>query len=318
MDRIATWSAEERETLFEDVSERLPHLLPALIEKDFWVCWLLRRLFLLDQEVPMIFKGDTSISKAYPVIRRFSEDIDISLDRASLGYGDDRWDSGTGTKAFRRLLADLGETCDAYVHGPLFEALTSDIEAILGTTEESKAARGWRLERKVDGPDDGASLLFAYPRTTVTLQIGSYVAPNVLLEFGARADHWPAEERHVAPYAAQAFPELFTVGVFPVRTLNVTRTFWEKAACCVARGRSCNRPGGSPGGGGDPQGAVLRQQLGLIQDGPARFASARSPPDVQKKVEADYQAMAALFMGKPPSFSELIELLAQLEESINR
>ena len=59
MDRIATWSAEERETLFEDVSERLPHLLPALIEKDFWGCWLLRRLFLLDQAPSLPTFGET-------------------------------------------------------------------------------------------------------------------------------------------------------------------------------------------------------------------------------------------------------------------
>jgi len=57
MDHVATWPRRERETLFLDSVERLPHLSPALIEKDFWVCWLLRRLFLLDQEIPLIFKG---------------------------------------------------------------------------------------------------------------------------------------------------------------------------------------------------------------------------------------------------------------------
>ncbi|HKI80481.1 MAG TPA: nucleotidyl transferase AbiEii/AbiGii toxin family protein, partial [Pseudodesulfovibrio sp.] len=93
MDQVATWPRQERETLFLDSVERLPHLSPALIEKDFWVCWLLRRLFLLDQEVPMIFKGGTSISKAYPIIRRFSEDIDLSLDRERLGYGADILDA---------------------------------------------------------------------------------------------------------------------------------------------------------------------------------------------------------------------------------
>ncbi len=107
MDRIATWAKNERETLFLDSAERLPHLRPSLIEKDFWVCWLLRRLFLLDQEVPMIFKGGTSISKAYPIIRRFSEDIDLSLDRGVLGYGEVELDAASSKKAFKNLLEEL-------------------------------------------------------------------------------------------------------------------------------------------------------------------------------------------------------------------
>lgn len=55
MDKIATWTEKDRDALFLDAAERLPELPPALIEKDFWVCWLLRRLFLRDQDVSIIF-----------------------------------------------------------------------------------------------------------------------------------------------------------------------------------------------------------------------------------------------------------------------
>lgn len=267
------------------------------------------------------------------------------MDRKRLGYGDERWASGTSAKAFRRLLEDLGKTCDAYVHGPLFEALTSDIKSVLGTTEESEAARGWRLERKVNGPDDGSTLWFTYPRMTVTQRIGSYVAPNVLLEFGARAEHWPAEERHVGPYAAQAFPELFTVGAFPVWTLNVTRTFWEKAtilhslACGGAekvRPRMARHYYDLALLAGSPEAAHVIGQVDLLEAVathkerffPSSWASYKTarpgslrlvpPPDVQKKVEADYRAMEGLFMEEPPPFARLVELLAELEQSINR
>lgn len=344
MDRVATWPADDRQALFEDASERLPHLLPALVEKDFWVCFLLRRLFLMDHEVPMIFKGGTSISKAYPVINRFSEDIDISLDRGSLGYGDDRWDADTSGKAFRRLLEGLGQACTAYVHGDLLQRLGDDISTVLGPMGAARDAQGWHLGADVDGRSDSASLVFIYPRTGVTLTAGSYAAPNVLLEFGARADHWPEETRMVAAYAAQAFPELFAVGEFPVRTLEIARTFWEKAT--LLHSLAC-------GGADRVRERMARHyyDLALLAEAPAcahaaiqvdlleavalhkeRFFAARwasyptarpgslrlvPPPDVQKKLKSDYRDMAGLFMKEPPTFEKVIAVLARLEQSIN-
>ncbi len=225
MDHVATWPRQERETLFLDSVERLPHLSPALIEKDFWVCWLLRRLFLLDQEVPLIFKGGTSISKAYPIIRRFSEDIDLSLDRERLGYGADILDAAASSKARKKLLLTLRTTCNQYVNGPLLDALRADIAGVLGPSRGAGVPETWDLRPG----QDGESLLFVYPRTAVTLEREGYVAPDVRLEFGARADHWPAEDRPVSAYAAQAFPDLFKVASFSVWTLEVARTFWEKA-----------------------------------------------------------------------------------------
>lgn len=59
----------------------------AIIEKDFWVCWSRKQLFVLPSfGEHMIFKGGASLSKAYDVIHRFSEDVDLSLDRARLGF----------------------------------------------------------------------------------------------------------------------------------------------------------------------------------------------------------------------------------------
>ncbi|MCY3596039.1 MAG: nucleotidyl transferase AbiEii/AbiGii toxin family protein, partial [Rhodospirillales bacterium] len=56
------------------------------VEKDFWVCWTLNALY---QERPaggprLLFKGGTSLSKAYGLIERFSEDIDITVFRDDL------------------------------------------------------------------------------------------------------------------------------------------------------------------------------------------------------------------------------------------
>jgi predicted nucleotidyltransferase component of viral defense system len=59
--------------------------MPQLIEKDFWVCWILKILFSLPESGDhLTFKGGTSLSKCYDVIRRFSEDVDVSIERTFL------------------------------------------------------------------------------------------------------------------------------------------------------------------------------------------------------------------------------------------
>ncbi len=339
MDQVATWTKEERETLFLDSAEMLPHLPPSLIEKDFWVCWLLRRVFLLDQGVPMIFKGGTSISKAYPIIRRFSEDIDLSLDRGVLGYGDVELDAAPSKKAFKKLLEELRTTCNEHIKGPLLKALTSDVENVLGASRSGDDL-AWELTLSADGE----SLFFTYPQTGVTLRRGDYVAPAVRLEFGARADHWPAEDRLVSAYAAEAFPDVFTVNTFSVRTLEVGRTFWEKATILHALAN------------GGPEKVTPRMarhyyDLVLLADAkesshsvedtalleavalhkarffPTSWASYETarvgslrlspPPNVREKIEKDYNDMAELFMEEPPSFASLVERLGELETSIN-
>ncbi len=55
-------------------------LLPHLLEKDIWVVWSLQHLFAGPYAEHLVFKGGTSLSKAYGLIRRFSEDIDLTYD----------------------------------------------------------------------------------------------------------------------------------------------------------------------------------------------------------------------------------------------
>ena len=85
---IAKSSYTEREVLFGNAADRAGISNPAIVEKDFWVCFALDYLF---HKSPwprsFIFKGGTSLSKAYHVIERFSEDIDLVMDWRLLGYG---------------------------------------------------------------------------------------------------------------------------------------------------------------------------------------------------------------------------------------
>ena len=82
---LATEPADSRRDAFAIAGEKRG-LLPLVLEKDFWVCWTLERLFALPEfSDHLLFKGGTSLSKVYGVIQRFSEDIDLSLSRTSLG-----------------------------------------------------------------------------------------------------------------------------------------------------------------------------------------------------------------------------------------
>ena len=79
MDKIARISPEQRAELFQQTAAKFPFLSEAAIEKDFWVCWILKQIFMSSLKDIVIFKGGTSLSKVFKLIHRFSEDIDLIL-----------------------------------------------------------------------------------------------------------------------------------------------------------------------------------------------------------------------------------------------
>ena len=86
MSLFATLSAKECELYFRQ-SLQVSGIDPVIVEKDFWVCWLLGQIF----EMPELadtcfFKGGTSLSKVFHAIERFSEDIDLGITPVSLGW----------------------------------------------------------------------------------------------------------------------------------------------------------------------------------------------------------------------------------------
>ena len=85
MDDFAKSKAAERQTYFEETAARRASTTTA-VEKDCWICWTLNQLFAVEGIPELRFKGETSLSKVFGLIDRFSEDIDISIDRAALGF----------------------------------------------------------------------------------------------------------------------------------------------------------------------------------------------------------------------------------------
>ena len=120
MIKIAKSSDTEREVLFGNAADKAGISNPSIVEKDFWVCFTLDYLF---HKSPwpqsFIFKGGTSLSKAYHAIERFSEDIDLIMDWRLLGYGiNEPWEERSKTqqdklhkKTLPRKLSASGRDC---------------------------------------------------------------------------------------------------------------------------------------------------------------------------------------------------------------
>ncbi len=87
MDKVARLPAQDRRDLFSESASKLG-IRPTIIEKDFWVCFVLKQLFVeSDFKNHLVFKGGTSLSKVYRLIERFSEDIDLVLDWKLIDLG---------------------------------------------------------------------------------------------------------------------------------------------------------------------------------------------------------------------------------------
>jgi hypothetical protein len=181
MDAFARLRAQERQPYFEETASR-HGTTKTVVEKDFWVCWTLKQLFGLQGIPELRFKGGTSLSKVFQLIQRFSEDIDISLNRAELGFSGDR-DlanpelSKTQRKALNeQLCVGIGET----VRERILPALTKIFASILGSG-------GWQVTASAE-PHDEMTLLFHYP---ASFQYTSYLHPTIKIEFG-RGEQQPS------------------------------------------------------------------------------------------------------------------------------
>ncbi len=221
MDGFLRLSPADRALAFEQTAARRG-LSPGSVEKDFWVCLMLREVFATpDHGAHLSFKGGTSLSKAWGLIDRFSEDIDLTIERDHLGFGGDHGPEGAGSgKERQRRILKLRQACREAITHRIDPHLRSRLQSLLA----SNAA--WALISDDEDPD-GQTLLFAYPRI-VASATPSYVQPVVKLEFGARSDPWPVETRPVTSFVAEEFPQLFQVSACTVRALMPERTFWEK------------------------------------------------------------------------------------------
>ncbi|MES2771180.1 MAG: nucleotidyl transferase AbiEii/AbiGii toxin family protein [Pseudomonadota bacterium] len=233
---------ENRRGLFLATANRLGTPLQN-VEKDFWVCWVLDLLFNGKETIEprLLFKGGTSLSKAYGLISRFSEDIDITVFREDIGQDIEIADlEKLSGKQQRNRLDALKQACQSYIQGALKERLNRQIKTVfreVGTplTEDMVI---------LDSADpDRQSLLVCYPSAMADERYFGfgqhhanfndgrfadlYVKPTIKIEAGAKSALDPHRQRLIKPYVAN---EIATVDltVQGVVTIDAERTFWDK------------------------------------------------------------------------------------------
>ena len=220
MNSFIQLSSNERNLYCRQAAERMEIPLPAaVIEKDFWVCWTLNLL----NEIPELkgnitFKGGTSLSKAWGLIERFSEDIDIAINRKVFGqeppHGAENATSNTQRKTRLEELEDKNAT---FIKEVLLPILHEKIAGHLNPADFTL-----RLIEK----GNEVNIEFEYPGTLKN-ELGGLL-PVVLIELVPRADEIPNEERKITPIIYEVFEDLLGEGSFNISTLTPERTFLEK------------------------------------------------------------------------------------------
>jgi hypothetical protein len=338
MDHFALLPAAERATVFREAAARSRLGSATIIEKDFWVCWTLQRIFSSPTLPGPLFKGGTSLSKVYKVIERFSEDVDIVLDRHALGFtGEQDPPNIAGTNKRNRKLDELAGKCSEIVQSTVHDELKNSFRSVLGEAD-------WKIS--VDPADaDRQSLLFAYPLGLEAdlYGLGTYIRPVIRLEFGCRGDVWPSEQQSVQPYIADALPGMLDQPTAEVHVLRPERTFWEKATllhavyhsgkmqprlsrhhydlACLYRheyGQLAMKDFGLLG-------SVVEHKKIFFREAAARYDLAKPgslrvcPPDVHvAQIRSDYRDMREMFFAEPPPFDTLMGDLRELEDRVNR
>lgn len=192
----------EDESLFKELvaataqKMRLPEVY---IEKDYWVTRVLKNLSLSEHAGSVVFKGGTSLSKAYRIIDRFSEDVDLAI------FGD-----GLNQNAIKKLLKGV-ET-----------AAAEGMEYKSGDTRESKGSKFRKTVHQ-------------YPRVIDSSDFGQ-ASPELLIEVNSFTNPEPFETIELQSYIADALQEAEQAEVireheleaFPIQVLSIRRTLIEK------------------------------------------------------------------------------------------
>ena len=332
---------QDRRDVFEQTARRLD-TSPGYVEKDLWLCIVLDVLYnrLPARHPNLFFKGGTSLSKAFGLIERFSEDIDLVVSRDGLGFSGDRDPAlaiSLSNKKRNALFEELRKACSAYMHGELQTTLASRLDEI---------ADGCSV-RPDEGDTDGQTLFIEYPTLYPSREV-DYVAPRVRIEAGAKSAVVPSLTRTILPFVASELTE-WSFDVDSIRVIAPERTYWEKLL--ILHGLHCGYRderrlpndrdrisrhyydvamitatdcGRSALSDFDLLAAVRTHNLVAFRQAWKRFEEAIPgslhlvpQQELRATIEADYGAMRDMILGNVPDFGWIMEHLKYAEATIN-
>lgn len=325
MDKIVMLSEQERAAVFMETAAA-KKMGPGVVEKDFWVVWVLGRLFSSDLLADKIlFKGGTSLSKVFGLIERFSEDIDLILDWNEVAPENPNLDrSKTKQDKFNKAVPVLSRK---YIE----QTFLPEVQRLLNGVCSAEVEPG--------APD---VINIKYPASFES----GYLRPEIRLEIGPLALWTPNARYEIRTYVAEVFPDLFENSSCYVNAIKAERTFWEKATILHAEAfRPENKPHlarysrhyydlAMMAGNKEVKSAALGD-LELLHSVvifkskfyPASWANydlakpgsfQLLPPNHNfKGIADDYKQMQVMLYGEIPTFEHLMETLQCLEDEIN-
>ena len=303
-----------------------------VLEKDWWVTAVLRALFALSYAENLSFKGGTSLSKCYNLIERFSEDIDIAVNREYFGF--------VGTLSKTQISDRLRRSTCSFVR----EKLKVDLQNQLETSGLNPAEFSLKVNITPITTADPETIEVYYK----TLFTDQYIQPVVRLEVSGRSMSEPVREITLQSILDEAFPTTpFTEKPFAINTVVPERTFWEKICLLheeFAKPKELIRTDRMSRHSYDlermmntpiAENALKDKELyNSIVEHRRIFIGLKDfdyntlapktiqiiPPDsVIAQWQEDYEIMQhTMIYGESPSFNKLIDNMKQLNERINR
>ncbi|MDD4573690.1 MAG: nucleotidyl transferase AbiEii/AbiGii toxin family protein [Sphaerochaeta sp.] len=208
---------QERVDIFNEVGKQ-KHISSQAIEKDWWVSTILEVLFNSQYKDSIVFKGGTSLSKAWKLISRFSEDIDIAIKREFLGCG------GQLTK--NQINNRLRRFSCSFVR----ENLRNEVEEGLHSIGIESDSFNVYVDQSPVTTVDPEKIYISYKSVFEEAPHNSYVKPRVIIEAGARSISDPFVEVGIQSFISETFPDMpFSRRPFTVKIVPAERTFLEKA-----------------------------------------------------------------------------------------
>ena len=326
-----------RQKYFDTAAAKLG-LSEPIIEKDFWVSFVLFLLFTNEHLAPhLTFKGGTSLSKGFNITRRFSEDVDITIEKELFGFtGINRPENSGSSNKERKMIEQLKQAASTYVAETILPFLDSTLRKYIDDDHK------WALE--IDATDiDQQTILFHFPSQTSSSQ--RYISPTVKIEFGARGEHWPVVDYNLNSSLGEALGSSIDSLTAIVKVLSPVRTIWEKATILHAL---ANHPHGKIMPIRQSRHyydlhclinsqywSVALDNMSLLEDVCRhkmvyfRSAAARyqeildgeiklNPAEhIMETLQSDYESMKEMLFDQPQTWNEIMQSIKKAEADIN-
>jgi predicted nucleotidyltransferase component of viral defense system len=330
---------QERLEVFRQIHYKM-NLNEVAVEKDWWVTAILRALFALPYAENISFKGGTSLSKCFNVIERFSEDVDIAINREYFGFMGDTFTVKQISKLLRKaackfcrntLQYDLAKQLEEYGISPDLFSIEMNITDVTTVDPEK--------------------IFIQYKSLFIDNQVNnseSYIKPVVVLEINGRSMKEPLEKVEIQSFIDEIFPQAtFAEKPFAINVVAPERTFLEKVCLLheefakadtekirvnrMSRhlydiARMLDTPIAEKALNNTElyRNIIAHRRMFIAMkdfDYDTLFPDKINivpPESVIAKWDEDYRKMQAMIYGEYPAFSAMIDKIKQLNEKINR